>query len=302
MTDEQWEAAHTRLQQSRITMTTDIGQRALVRRDYESKDLLTGFVRCATCGGSITVVSRQHGQQRVYFYGCLTNWKRGAPVCANDLVLPIDRVNEAVLKAIGGDVLRPAVVTAIIDGFLEQLLPANVETRADDLRRELRALDAKIAHLAAGVEQGGPLASLVALLTARQAERDALLAALGAAEALHQIQRDRTAIEAEVQAQVGTWRALLNGSTVDARQMLREVLEAPLRFERDGKTYRFSGPVATGKLIAGVVLPTKGASPRGGDRGRQPTSVASPTLPSWNQIADFLERMQKLRDSQGFAA
>ena len=41
------------------------------------------------------------------------------------------------------------------------------------------------------------------------------------------------------------------------------MLEAPLKFERDGKTYRFSGPVATGKLIAGTVLPTKVASPTG---------------------------------------
>jgi len=40
------------------------------------------------------------------------------------------------------------------------------------------------------------------------------------------------------------------------RQLLREVLEAPLKFEPDGKTYRFSAPVATGKLIADTVLPT----------------------------------------------
>jgi hypothetical protein len=41
------------------------------------------------------------------------------------------------------------------------------------------------------------------------------------------------------------------------------VLEAPLRFTPDGKTYRFTGPVATGKWIAGAVLPTKVASPAG---------------------------------------
>jgi hypothetical protein len=37
--------------------------------------------------------------------------------CPNEL--PIDRVNDAVLKAIAGDVLRP--VSAIIDGFFEHL-------------------------------------------------------------------------------------------------------------------------------------------------------------------------------------
>jgi len=30
--------------------------------------------------------------------------------------------------------------------------------------------------------------------------------------------------------------------------------------------------------------------------------MASPTIPSWNQIAEFLKSMQQLRDSTGFAA
>jgi hypothetical protein len=30
--------------------------------------------------------------------------------------------------------------------------------------------------------------------------------------------------------------------------------------------------------------------------------VASPSIPSWNQIAGFLESMRRLRDSTGFAA
>jgi hypothetical protein len=47
-------------------------------------------------------------------------------------VLPIDRVNDAVLKALAGDVLRPTVVSAIIDGFLKELLPANVEGRVKE--------------------------------------------------------------------------------------------------------------------------------------------------------------------------
>jgi hypothetical protein len=47
---------------------------------------------------------------------------------------------------------------------------------------------------------------------------------------------------------------------------LREVLEGPLRFTPEGKTYRFSGPVAIGRVIAGAVLEKDGA----------PTNMASP--------------------------
>jgi hypothetical protein len=82
------------------------------------------------------------------------------------------------------------------------------------------------------------------------------------------------------------------------------VLEAPLKFEPDGKTYRFSA-VATGKPIADTVLPTVTASPGRSEDGRQlpmPFEMASPSIPSWNQIAAFLESMRQLRDSSGFAA
>lgn len=239
VTDEQWEAAHARLRRVRTSMSTAIGNRAIVRRDYESKYLLTGFVRCATCGGSITVVSRKSGKRRAYFYGCLTNCKRGASICPNDLVLPIDRVNDAVLKALAGDVLRQAVVSAIIDGFLEELLPTNIEARVDELRRRLRTLDTKIQHLTAAIEQGGAsLPSIIALLSERQKERDALVAEIASAETMHQIHVDRAAIEAKVQSRVADWRQLLSGSVADGRQLLREVLEAPLRLTPDGNTYR----------------------------------------------------------------
>ena len=82
------------------------------------------------------------------------------------------------------------------------------------------------------------------------------------AETLHQIHVDRAAIEAAVQSKVANWRELVAGSVSDGRQLLREVLEAPLRFTPEGKTYRFTAPVATRKLIAGAVV-TYVASPPG---------------------------------------
>ena len=89
-------------------------------------------------------------------------------------------------------------------------------------------------------------------------------------------------METKVQGAVADWRGLLSGSVADGRQMLGEVLEAPLRFTPDGKTYRFTGPVATGTLITGAVLPTK---------------VASLNFTSWNQIGKWLRRVEALRDA-----
>jgi hypothetical protein len=63
-------------------------------------------------------------------------------------------------------------------------------------------------------------------------------------------------IEAQVQQTVANWRQLLTGSVTDGRQLLRDVLEAPLTFKRDRNVYRFRGPVAVGRMVAGVVVPT----------------------------------------------
>ena len=107
--------------------------------------------------------------------------------------------------------------------------------------------------LFSGIEQGGPLQSLVALLTKRQAERDALRTDLASVETLQHIAVDRERIERDVQAEVAHWRALVTGSVTDGRQLLREALEGPLVFQREGAVYKFTAPVATARLIAGVV-------------------------------------------------
>ena len=59
------------------------------------------------------------------------------------------------------------------------------------------------------IEQGGAnLPSIIALLSERQKERDALVAEIGSAETLHQIHVDREAIEAKVQSAEADWRGL----------------------------------------------------------------------------------------------
>ena len=139
------------------------------------------------------------GARRVYFYACLSNWKRGSTICANDLILPVEKVDEAVLKALGGDTLRPAVIHAIVDDVLQQLVQTNVEHHVVNLHRQLRILDTQIQHLTTAIEQGGAhLPSIIALLSERQHERDGVRAALASAETLQQIQVDRQAIEAKV--------------------------------------------------------------------------------------------------------
>jgi hypothetical protein len=97
---------HLRLKGVKAHLDAVTGGRHGVRsRDIESKYLLPGFARCAVCGGTLCVMTRSHGTHRKPFYGCLAHYKRGAAVCDNRLVLPMDRIDDAVLSTLSGDVL-----------------------------------------------------------------------------------------------------------------------------------------------------------------------------------------------------
>jgi hypothetical protein len=67
-------------------------------------------------------------------------------------------------------------------------------------------------------------------------------------------QGDLQAIETAVREKLATWRSLLTRQAQDGRQLLREILEGPIRFMPDGKMYRFHGKAALGKLLAGAPM------------------------------------------------
>ena len=252
VSDEVWHAAHARLGGIRSQLATARGGHPTGRRrDIDSKYLLSGFARCARCGGTLSVVSQERGKRgRVFFYGCLAHYKRGATVCDNALVLPIDRVDDAVVSRLSRDVLRPAVVQAILDGVFEALQPATATRNVVSLQRELRTLDTKIANLTTAIEDGAAVAPLVAKLRARQQEREALLTEIGAAEAIGQLTIDWQTVERKVMEKINGWRTRL---ATDGRNVLREVLNGPLRFDPSGAQYRFEGATRTGELITGLI-------------------------------------------------
>ena len=83
-------------------------------------------------------MSGSHRSNRRHAYGSLAYHKRGTSVCGNAVRLPIECVDGAVLSKLGGDVLRPAVVLAVIDGVLEELKFAVVSRDVEGLRDEQR--------------------------------------------------------------------------------------------------------------------------------------------------------------------
>ena len=68
------------------------------------------------------------------------------------------------------------------------------------------------------------------------------------------MQIDRPAIERKVLALMEHWRELLKS---DARQLLREALDGPIRFTPNGTYYSVEGKLRIGTIIEGAI----GSSP-----------------------------------------
>jgi len=163
-------------------------------------------------------------------------------VCGNGLKIPIDRIDDAVLGTLAGDVLRPAVVMAIVDGVFASLEPRAVARDVERQRMALQAVDRGLGNLAKAIAAGGQLEPLLVELQVRQVRRAELLTAIATYEGVDVRRLDRKTIEQKIRRHINGWRALLSTNSVqEGRQLLREVLTGRLRFTPEGRTYRFEG-------------------------------------------------------------
>jgi hypothetical protein len=157
---------------------------------------------------------------------------------------------------------------AVVDGVLARLEPKAAARDAGQQRTALEAVEREIGNLAKAIAAGGQLEPLLVELRARQTRRDELLEAMAVYEGANVQRFDRNAIERKVRQRIDGWRALLTKHTSEGRQLLREVLAGPLRFTPEGRTYRFEGELAVGRLLAGMagltttLVAVRGIEPR----------------------------------------
>lgn len=230
-------------------------------RDSDSPYLLSGFARCACCGGSIGVVNHQR-------YGCIAYHKRGTTVCGNRLLKARGDVDTAVLDSLRQR-LRPHAVLTAIERVFAQLTPATLTHEAERQRHLGQTLDREIANLTTAIAAGGQLPPLLEALTAKHAQRQAVTAALATHEATDLSRVDRGAIERTVRHCLADWNEHLAGRDVAlARQALRELLVGPLRLTPEEGGYRFDGELLLNSVLFGHVgLPTNLVRPGAHSKG-----------------------------------
>ena len=123
--EEIWSAVQARREAARRSYLVATGGERFGRpaNARESKYLLTGLTRCASCGHALIVMSRSHRSRRAYFYRCGGFHSKGSAICSNNLHLPLEAVDDAILAEIEGYVLHPQVVTRAVEIALDALQP-----------------------------------------------------------------------------------------------------------------------------------------------------------------------------------
>jgi hypothetical protein len=229
------------------------------RSSWASPYLLSGFARCAMCGGGFASHSREHGKHRVHFYGCTSHWARGKSVCANGLIGRMDMIDAEVLATLQDDVFRPSVIERAVELALEAFEPAKQDEQREHAAAELRAIAAEHAQLMTAVQRGGSvdtLARLVGRLQALQARRESLTKAESSRKAIA-APRAPLGLERRIRAKLDDWRGLLTRDRASGREVLKLLLVEPFRFSPEiderWRRYRFKGAIALDRVVEGVI-------------------------------------------------
>ena len=202
----------------------------------------------------------------------------------------MERIDGLVLDAIAERILAPEVIERAIVLAAAKLQPTleALDVEAATLKQQRTVVEMELLRLGQAIANGGELASLVAairdreLVRAQIVEREALLSRRGKGGA-----GADGSLLTTLKARAADWRVLLRGHIPQARQIVKKLISQPFRLEvRDDDQAALVGAASPANLFG----------------SEWAFVVASPTIPSWNQIAAFLESMRVLRDSSGLSA
>jgi site-specific DNA recombinase len=153
-------------------MTKDIGIRS--ERARRPSYLLSGLLKCGTCGGGFSKISQFH-------YGCSTARNKGT--CDNLLTVRRDELETKVLDGLRNQLMHPDLVTTFIKEFHRQvnLQRAEQEGRRDRTARDLEKTEREIRRVIDAIKAGVPGVAVKDEMAILEARRTDLLAQVEAA-------------------------------------------------------------------------------------------------------------------------
>jgi hypothetical protein len=196
VTHEQWDAARERWAK---------GRKKHPGRPFgtgTTPSLLAGLLRCASCGGGMTIVGRvRRGEHEWAQYGCRASRKKGKSFCSNRLCVSERKVERALLDAIRDTLREPDVLARVVQKFNETV--AHGRRAAASQARTTGVIEAELAEQERRIRN-------VSEALAKMGDSEALREKLGEEEAkrrrlageLKTLRRSSAQQSAEVQPQV----------------------------------------------------------------------------------------------------
>ncbi len=258
--DDLWLSVKERQQNSRsLIVTKDQGIRS--ERARRPNYLLSGLLKCGTCGGGFSKISQSH-------YGCSTARNKGT--CNNLLTVRRDILEATVLDGLENQLMQPELVTAFVQEFHRETnrQRAKQDEGRDRTGRDLEKTEREIRRVIDAIKSGVPGVAVKDEMTALEARRVELLAQLQAAPPpmprlhpnLAELYRQKVMNLAEALNEEHT--------RLEAAECLRELIEEIRLVPKNGKLQ----VELYGELAALLNLANK--HPRSKETGVQITLVA----------------------------
>jgi site-specific DNA recombinase len=216
---ELWSAVQKRIAAEREAYLASTNGNPFGRPDVAraGRYLLSGLIRCGTCGGSMTANVQHSGRKarkRLVIVLCNRRNSRGKTACSNSLRIREEALNRHVVEAL-------QIPTETIVAAARKAL-AKPKARSVNPERAIAKLEAEQARLVAAIRRGGPLDSLVqALQACEKSLRDAQAEKKPSRVAEPRLERD-------IRALATSWKRLLSLGLPEARETLRGLLNGPV--------------------------------------------------------------------------
>lgn len=231
VSEELWSSVQERFRLSR-RISDHYNKRGMVK-DFESPYLLSGLTRCAHCGGPIEALGKDYQRRKGRVYRCSYHRKRGTSICDNSLRIDQDRIDKALLQAVG-EALDERILGLAVEKALQLLLSSKTDqlTRRQAIERELSLIEVHEQNLVEAITKGQQMEPLIAKLKAEETRKKALLEDLcRLTQTADTVDVDATRLRQELRKRITDAKGLLGRQPFEARQILRKLIDQSLRFE-----------------------------------------------------------------------
>ena len=221
--------------QARLTRLGDLYAKTthpgLIHRAVTSPYLMTGFLKCGSCGANLVIVTgRTMGAHPKY--GCPQNFYRGA--CSNGLKERADWLEDRMLSELQTAVMQPEAVDYVIDEFERQLHASlsDLTNQVGLMRHRSGLLQSELRNLVAMTATCGPSPSLIDGINQREQELKTITRQLLASEGASVTSQVRQ-VRQFVTERLGNIRGLLTANVQQAKAELAKHVSTIKMFPKE---------------------------------------------------------------------